>query len=80
METEDSPYPQRRRTYLRVVTDLLLDDLNTVVQAWEPERSDHYRAQFVQGDPALGLRNILLGMGSLSRAELAGERMEVALN
>src|SRR5690606_38460853 len=38
----------------------------------------NYRRQFASEDPKEALTKILLGMGSLSGAELAGERMTVA--
>src|SRR5690606_13979000 len=39
----------------------------------------NYRAQFEKGGKE-SVRKIIVGLGSLSRGELAGERMEVALN
>jgi putative iron-regulated protein len=68
---------KRRREYLRVVVQLLVDDLTYVAQAWQPNRKN-YRALFIaNGDEAV--RRMLVGMGSLSRGELAGERLEVPL-
>ncbi|MGQ5524919.1 imelysin family protein [Chitinimonas sp. PSY-7] len=66
----------RRRTYLKIVTDLLVDDLNNLSQAWAPN-AKNYRADFVADKDAM--QKILTGIGVLSRGELAGERMEVAL-
>lgn len=69
----------RRRLYLETVTGLLIDDLEGVARAWAPGVKDNYRAAFeVEGLEAV--RKILVGIGSLSRGELAGERLEVALN
>jgi putative iron-regulated protein len=68
----------RRALYLREVTQLLVDDLKTLQTAWTPARSDNYRAGFEQGGRE-SVRKILVGLGSLSRGELAGERLEVAL-
>ena len=68
----------RRRTYLNVVTDLLIDDLSFLVKAWAPA-SKNYRARFEQGG-IQSVRKIIIGLGSLSRGELAGERLEVAMN
>ncbi|QTD46355.1 imelysin family protein [Ottowia testudinis] len=67
----------RRRQYLRVVTELLIDDLTAMTRAWAPGGKS-YGARFVQGGKE-SVRKIIVGMGSLSRGELAGERMEVAL-
>ncbi len=69
----------RRRQYLAVVTDLLIEDLNTLVKAWRPDSKLNYRARFVEGGQE-SLRKMFVAMGSLSRGELAGERLEVALN
>ena len=68
----------RRRTYLKVVTELLIDDLSQVAQAWAPGKKN-FRAKFEAGGTE-SVRKIIVGLGSLSRGELAGERMEVALN
>jgi len=72
------PNADRRREYLRVVTDLLVDDLRSLVSAWAPG-ADNYRRAFEQGATE-SLRKIIVGIGSLSRGELAGERIEVALS
>jgi putative iron-regulated protein len=69
----------RRRQYLAVVTDLLVEDLTTLVKAWRPDSKLNYRARFVEGGQE-SLRKMFVAMGSLSRGELAGERLEVALN
>lgn len=76
------PNADRRRLYLNVVTDLLIDDLRFLVQAWAPVKAGgkkNYRAEFEKGGNE-SLRKIIVGLGSLSRGELSGERMEVALN
>lgn len=74
----DAPFAARRRDYLRVVTELLIDDLASLERAWAPGRAN-YRARF-ENTGREGLRRMLVGIGSLSRGELAGERLEVALN
>jgi putative iron-regulated protein len=71
------PNADRRRQYLKLVTELLIDDLNALVRAWAPS-ANNYRARFEKGGTE-SLRKILVGLGSLSRGELAGERLEVAL-
>jgi len=68
---------KRRREYLKLVTELLIDDLASVARAWRPG-VNNYRRTFV-ADPEEGLRRILVGLGSLSRGEMAGERLEVPL-
>ncbi|WP_310563982.1 imelysin family protein [Hydrogenophaga sp.] len=69
---------ERRAQYLTVATGLLVDDLSAMVAAWEPGKKN-YRAKFEQGGKE-SVRKIIVGLGSLSRGELSGERMEVALN
>jgi putative iron-regulated protein len=68
----------RRRQYLSVATELLIDDLRSLVVAWAPG-ARNYRARFEAGGLE-SVRKIIVGLGSLSRGELAGERMEVAVN
>lgn len=72
------PNADRRRTYLRLITEILIDDLTTLVRAWAPGVKNNYRAAFERGGQE-SLRKMLVGLGSLSRGELAGERLEVAL-
>lgn len=74
-----TPNADRRRQYLNVVTDLLIDDLTSLVKAWAPDAKNNYRARFAKGGQE-SVRKMLVGLGSLSRGELAGERLEVALN
>ncbi|MEW5787176.1 MAG: imelysin family protein [Pseudomonadota bacterium] len=74
-----APNAERRRQYLAVTTELLIDDLTTLVKAWRPGSRLNYRSRFVDGGEE-SLRMIFVAMGSLSRGELAGERLEVALN
>ncbi|ABM37864.1 imelysin family protein [Polaromonas naphthalenivorans] len=73
------PNADRRRQYLTTVTELLVDDLSGVAKQWAPGVKTNYRAKFEKGGQE-SVRKILLGLGSLSRGELAGERLEVALN
>ena len=73
-----APNADRRRQYLDVVTELLIDDLSYLVKAWAPGVKNNYRAKFEKGGNE-SLRKMFVAMGSLSRGELAGERLEVAL-
>lgn len=72
-----TPNADRRRQYLKLVTELLVDDLRSLAKAWAPGASN-YRAKFERGG-AESVRKMFVGLGSLSRGELAGERLEVAL-
>lgn len=66
----------RRGTYLTIVAELLVEDLESLVAAWEPGK-DNYAKTFV-ADPKVAVTNMLTGMGSMANAELSGERMTVA--
>lgn len=67
----------RRGAFLTAAAELLVTDLSGLVEEWAPG-ADNYRASFVARPSRESLRDILLGMGSLSGAELAGERMQTA--
>ncbi|HEY0137661.1 MAG TPA: imelysin family protein [Nannocystis sp.] len=66
----------RRADYLAIATELLVADLGTLSAAWQPGSANV--DSFTAGDPKDALTKLLLGMGSLSGAELSGERMGVA--
>ena len=68
---------RRRGRYLVVVTDLLVDDLAQVTRAWAPDAANYRRNFEREGEESL--RRLIVGMGMLTRSELAGERMEVPL-
>ncbi len=67
----------RRATYLTVASDLLIEHLTGLVDAWAPG-ADNFRAEFVALAPDEALSHIITGIGELTRGELAGERMYVA--
>ena len=67
----------RRGQYLLAAADLLIQDLDRVAQAWNPDGGVHYGPFVAGGKVSLG--KILEGMGRLGFGELAGERMNIAL-
>ncbi|MDE0207638.1 MAG: iron-regulated protein [Candidatus Tectomicrobia bacterium] len=69
----------RRAQYLHTVAAQLVDDLQYLVDEWAPGQNGNYRTAFLAQAPREALRQILVGVGTLSRSELAGERMAVAL-
>ncbi|RJF99202.1 imelysin family protein [Noviherbaspirillum saxi] len=69
----------RRRQYLKLVTDQVVVDLQYLTDQWT-EGQSNYRAKFLKEDAEANLRKILTGMAVLSSAELAGERIQVALD
>lgn len=66
----------RRGQYLKAIGDLLVSDLTMVRDAWAPTAA--YRKAFEADDTRASLRKILTGMGSLTKGELRGERLNVA--
>lgn len=66
----------RRGQYLKLVAEILVEDLESVTTAWEPGK-DNYGKTFV-ADAKGAVTKILTGMGSMANAELSGERMTVA--
>ena len=67
----------RRGQYLKIVTALLVDDVKSVVEQWKPGAS--YRDYFLALAPDAAITKILTGAAKLSKGELAGERMVVAV-
>lgn len=67
----------RRRQYLQVATDLLVDDLAEMVKAWKP--GGKARKDLARKGAKGGLAVIATGIGSLSYGELAGERMKLGV-
>lgn len=68
----------RRGLYLQVVTDLLLDHLAVVRDEWT--ESGAYRVAFLATQDEEVLGRIFTALGELSKGELAGERMFVAVD
>jgi putative iron-regulated protein len=71
--------PERRGQYLKVVADLLLENLAEVRDEWKI--GGGYRTQFLSGTPTkTTLGYLFTSLGALSKGELAGERMFVAID
>ncbi|MEQ6119683.1 imelysin family protein [Reichenbachiella sp. MALMAid0571] len=68
----------RRRKYMEVCASLLLDHLQLMVDEWNPDNSGNYRETFLALNSSTALKNILTGIGVLSKSELAGERIFTA--
>lgn len=66
-----------RRQYLKVCADLLTDHLAYLVDQWKD--GGEYRTVFLALPVNTALKNIYLGIATLAAAELAVERMDVAL-
>jgi putative iron-regulated protein len=71
---------ERRRTYLRLITELLVTDLGAVAAQWDPEGTDNY-ARWLESQPAVEvLGRGLHGAASLASIEVHGERLTVGLD
>ncbi|WP_103866227.1 imelysin family protein [Aquimarina sp. I32.4] len=68
----------RRRAYLVVCAELLLDHLQSLLDEWKPGGA--YRTTFLALDENIALKNMLKGIAELASSELAIERMNVALD
>jgi putative iron-regulated protein len=79
--TSDS-LASRRLTYLQVVAEKLIEDLETVRDGWVDGVQGNYRDQFTSfsntNEAIDRITEVLIGMGTLSEGELAGERMQIA--
>lgn len=67
----------RRAQYLKVASQMLVDDLGDMVKAWGAKGKA--RASIAKAPESEGVARILTGLGSLSYGELAGERMKLGL-
>lgn len=70
----------RRGIYLKVVTELLVEDLQSLVTAWDPVVANNYRQTWLSQSVDASLKNMIVAIGTLAKGELAGERIDVALN
>ena len=66
----------RRREYLLAASELLIEDLKFINNAWSSEGDAR---EDLINDNENAIKRILIGMGSLSYGELAGERMKLGL-
>lgn len=77
LDNGTAPNADRRRAYLNVVADLLTDHLAYLVDQWK--EGGEYRTVFLALPAETAIKNMYLGITTLSYAELAVERMDVAL-
>lgn len=78
-----APNAQRRKAYLVAASELIVDDLQPMVDAWTAGSGSYREALLGGGANAIGadaaLKQIFSGMGVFIKSELANERMAVAL-
>lgn len=66
----------RRRAYLEICSDLLLDHLQILLDEWKSGGT--YRNEFTAYSADIALGKMMTAIATLSKTELAGERMFVA--
>ncbi len=76
-ETCTGGHCDRRAAYLEAASGLLVADLADMVALWADDGAA--RTTLTDAAPAEGIAAMLIGMGSLSYGELAGERMQLGL-
>ncbi len=75
----EAPNADRRRAYLAIVSDLLVEHLAGLTAEWDPA-DGVYRGAFLTGTTEDGLRKVLTGMIVLAGFETGGERLQTALD
>ena len=71
-------HQDRRRAYLVMAADLLVQQLTEVAKAWDPAVAGNYRATFLALPPTTALKQAFTGIVMLAGDELSGERLAVA--
>ncbi|MFZ6052122.1 imelysin family protein [Halocola ammonii] len=66
---------ERRAKYLSISADLIVKYLEQLEADWDPKVENNYRSEFLNLPPQQAIKNMLSGIGILSKAELSGERM-----
>jgi putative iron-regulated protein len=74
------PNNDRRRAYLKLVSDMLIDDLRYLVDSWEPSKKPNYGASFKLINQREALGRIMNGIGRLAGEELPTNRLAAALD
>ncbi|MBE7697651.1 imelysin family protein [Tenacibaculum finnmarkense] len=69
---------KRRSTYLKIVTDLLVNDLKDLNSTWAVGGT--YRTAFAALKEETALKNVLNGIGFIANGEVALERLDPAID
>jgi putative iron-regulated protein len=71
---------ERRGEYLTAVSELLVENLQTLVDAWAPGDANNYRAEFLADTPEASFTKVMSGLIILSGFETGTERLVAALD
>jgi putative iron-regulated protein len=74
------PNNDRRRAYLKLVSDLLIEDMRYLVESWDPKNRNVYAGAFRLLNQREALGRILNGVALLADQELATTRLADALD
>jgi putative iron-regulated protein len=74
------PNNDRRRTYLKLVTDMLVEDLTYLVESWDVKSRNSYAGAFKLLNQREALGRMMNGMARLTGEELASGRLAAALD
>ena len=66
----------RRRTYLKVASQLLLDDMRALEAQWDLDNKTSYGAMFVADKPQASLTKMFRGFSQMAISELYYERLD----
>ncbi|MFT3809503.1 MAG: imelysin family protein [Micropepsaceae bacterium] len=75
-----TPETDKRRAYLKAVTELLITDLQSVTTAWDPAAADGYVARLKAMPQREVIGRMINGIAILAGSEMRSERMAVALD
>ena len=76
----NQPNNDRRRTYLKLTADMLVDDMHYLVESWDPKSRTSYAAAFRLLNQREALGRIMNGVAQLTGQELATNRLASALD
>ena len=74
------PNNDRRRAYLKLTSDMLVEDLKYLVESWDPKSHNSYAAAFRLLNQREAVGRILNGVGQLTGQELANNRLAAPLD
>jgi putative iron-regulated protein len=74
------PNNDRRRAYLKLTADLLIEDLHYLVESWDPKTHNNYAAAFRMLYSREAVGRMMNGVAQLAGQELATGRLAAALD
>ncbi|HEX4506427.1 MAG TPA: imelysin family protein [Alphaproteobacteria bacterium] len=76
----NQPNNDRRRAYLKLAADMLVDDMHYLVESWDPKSRNSYAAAFRLLNQREALGRIMNGVALLAGQDLAIARLGAALD